>query len=87
MDWRDALPRLRSSGSPAPGDAETVALVLPLGGRAGWDAPWQREVTRVSRSWERWFRESPRYRLVRAVHTPRVERSRTDVKLLLFERV
>jgi hypothetical protein len=87
MDWRGALPRLRAAGDPELGAAKLVALVVPLGGERGWDAPWQREVLRVSRAWESSLRGDPRYRLTWTVRAPRVERSRTDVQLLLFERL
>lgn len=86
MDWRAALPRLRAAGEPELGNARRIALVVPLGGERGWDAPWQREVLRVSHVWESSLRSDLRYRLARAVRAPRVERSRTDVELLLFER-
>lgn len=87
MDWRDALLRLRSAGGPVLADAELVALVLPLGAEHGWSAPWQQEVRRVSATWEASLRGNPRFRLVRAVRAPRVARSRTDVELLLFQRL
>jgi hypothetical protein len=59
-----------------------VALVVPLGGERGWDAPWQREVLRVTAAWEQALRDERR--VVRTVEAPRVERSRTDVRLLVL---
>jgi hypothetical protein len=83
MDWRDALDRLRRA--PAPDlDAESVVLVVPLGGERGWDAPWQREVLRVTEAWDEALREERR--LARGVEAPPVQRSRTDVRLLVLAR-
>jgi hypothetical protein len=82
MDWRDALERLRRSHPPPP-VAGPVALVVPLGAERGWDAPWQREVVRVSDEWREAFLR--RFALVRAFDAPRVEKSRTDVRLLLLD--
>ena len=94
MDWRDALPRLRAAGTGElhelagrlrPGDR--LALVLPLGAERGWDAPWQLEVRRVTKAWRAAARTDARLLHRRTVRAPRVRRSRTDVQLLLFERV
>jgi mannosyltransferase len=83
MDWRDALERLRGA-APPPAFEGPVALVLPLGADRGWDAPWQREVLRVTDEWREALLED--HRLVRTVDAPRVEKSRTEVRLLLLER-
>ena len=94
MDWRDALPRLRAVDAGdfgvvvaplAPG--ESLALVVPLPADRGWDAPWQREVRLVTDEWTAAARADERLREVGTVAERPVERSRTDVELLLFERV
>jgi hypothetical protein len=94
MDWRGALGRLRAADEGSlrqvvaqtrPGD--TVALVLPLRAERGWDAPWQREVRRVTDAWSAAAYADPRLEAVGTVTAPRVERSRTDVELVLFRRV
>jgi mannosyltransferase len=94
MDWRDALARLRrvDAGGLArvvdrmqPG--QTLGLVLPLPAERGWDAPWQREVRRVSDAWLAAAVAEPRLRPVDVVRAPRAERSRTDIELRFFQRV
>ncbi len=94
MDWRDALPSLRAVDASAFGDVvsrlargDTLALVVPLPAERGWDAPWQREVRRITDEWTAAARADERLREVRTVAEPRVERSRTDVELVLFERM
>jgi mannosyltransferase len=83
MDWRDALARLRRTGPPPPLDG-SVTLVVPTGGERGWDAPWQREVLRVSDEWRTALLAGRR--LARSVSTPPVREGRTDVRLLVLER-
>lgn len=94
MDWRDALPRLRSSGAGELGrivaalePGAVLALAVPLRAERGWDAPWQREVLRVSAAWTRAAAADPRLRPLRTVTVPPVERSRTDLELRLYRRV
>jgi mannosyltransferase len=82
MDWRDALDRLRAS-RPSPPDG-AIALVVPTGGEHGWDAPWQREVLRVTGEWRSALLTDRR--VVRTVSAPAVREGRTDVTLLLLER-
>jgi hypothetical protein len=66
---------------------QTLGLVLPLPAERGWDAPWQREVRRVSDAWLAAAVAEPRLRPVDVVRAPRAERSRTDVELRFFQRV
>ena len=64
-----------------------LGLVLPLGAERGWDAPWQREVRRVSDAWLAAAVAEPRLRPVDVVaHRGRSE-ARTDVELRFFQRV
>jgi mannosyltransferase len=86
MNWRDALERLRTAREPEL-DAARVVLVVPLGGERGWDAAWQREVLRVSELWQAALLGEQRYRVARTVDVPRAERSRTDLRLLVFLRL
>jgi hypothetical protein len=84
MDWRDALPRLKSAGARLPRleSGRRIVLVTPVGGRSR--APWSRAVRRRTREWRAALRAEPRLRRLGATSRPDARRFRSAVRAEIF---
>jgi hypothetical protein len=94
MDWRNALPRLRTSrpeGALAPlldalPAGARVLLVAPeVGDGERWRAPWTRLVAARTGEWATALGADPRFQRLHGAF-PEAVTSRTSVRLTLFVR-
>ena len=87
MDWRGALPRLRTGPAPRidlrPG--RRIVLVTPVGVRSR--APWGREVRRRTREWRAALRAEPRLCRLGATSHPDPRHFRSTVRAEIFTAV